>query len=77
MNIVAEKTTVYLNPYVKQFLQHKAVNDKTTVSKIINEEFADLLEDMEDAYELSQNKADAQFAPWLEVKAQLQADGHL
>ncbi len=77
MSTTVEKTTIYLNPYVKKFLKLKAANENSTLSKIINEEFADLLEDMEDAYELAQCKTDPKFTPWLEVKAQLKADGHL
>lgn len=72
-----EKTTVYLNPYVKKFIQYKAVAEGRSVSAIINEEFAELLEDMEDSHELSKRKEDPAFKPWLEVKRQLKADGLL
>lgn len=77
MSKLSEKTTIYLNPYVKKFIQHKAINERRSISDIVNEEFAELLEDMEDGYELSKRKSDPAFRPWLEVKKQLQADGLL
>ena len=73
----SEKTTIYLNPYVKKFIQHKAVNEGRSVSDVINDEFAELLQDMEDGYELSERKKDPAFTPWLEVKRQLKTDGLL
>lgn len=48
MSKLTEKTTIYLNPVVKSFIQHKAVADKRSVSEIINDYFADMLEDLED-----------------------------
>jgi hypothetical protein len=48
MSNLSDKTTIYLNPSVKRFLQHKAVSEKRSVSEIINEEFADMLDDLED-----------------------------
>ena len=77
MSNASEKTTIYLNPYVKKFLQHKAINENRSLSDVVNDEFADMLEDLEDSYELSRRKTDSQFTPWLEVKAKLKADGLL
>jgi hypothetical protein len=48
MSNLTDKTTIYLNPVVKKFLQHKAVAENRSVSEIVNEEFADMLEDLED-----------------------------
>lgn len=48
MSKLSEKTTIYLNPVVKSFIQHKAIADKRSVSEIINDYFADMLEDLQD-----------------------------
>lgn len=48
MTTLSDKTTVYLNPLVKTFLQHKAVEQKMSVSEIINDHFADLVDDLGD-----------------------------
>ncbi len=46
MNTVAkEKTSIYLTPVVKDFLQHKAVEEKTSVSALVNDYFHELIED--------------------------------
>ncbi len=52
MSNLSEKTTIYLNPYVKKFIQHRAIEKGASLSAIINEEFADLLEDLEDIKEI-------------------------
>lgn len=56
MSRLSDKTTIYLNPNVKSFLQHKAIAERRSVSEIINEEFADMLEDLEDIKELEQRR---------------------
>jgi hypothetical protein len=56
MSNLSDKTTVYLNPTVKKFLQHKAVAESRSVSEIINEEFADMLEDLEDLKEVEKRR---------------------
>lgn len=56
MSDLSDKTTVYLNPSVKRFLQHKAVAEQRSVSEIINEEFADMLEDLEDVREITERR---------------------
>lgn len=48
MSDLSSKTTVYLNPKVKKFIQHKAVEEDRSVSDIINDQFADMLEDLDD-----------------------------
>lgn len=49
MSILNAKTTIYLEPTVKQFIQHKAVSESRSVSEVINDHFADMLEDLVDA----------------------------
>ena len=48
MSKLADRTTVYLDPVVKKFIQHKAVSEGSSVSEIINDHFADMLADLED-----------------------------
>lgn len=56
MSNLTRKTTIYLEPSVKKFLQFKAVNDSKSMSEIINDEFAALLEDLEDLKIIEQRK---------------------
>jgi hypothetical protein len=56
MSTLSAKTTIYLNPIVKEFIQHKAVADQASVSKIINDHFADMLEDLDDIKEISKRR---------------------
>ena len=56
MSNLSDKTTIYLNPNVKRFLQHKAIVERRSVSDIINEEFADMLEDLEDIKEIEERR---------------------
>lgn len=58
MSDLSEKTTVYLEPAVKKFLQFKAVNEGRSVSEIINDEFEELLEDVEDLKEIEKRKGE-------------------
>ena len=37
MSIAGSKTTIYLDPMVKKFLQHKAIEEDTSISDLINE----------------------------------------
>lgn len=48
MSTLSAKTTIYLDPSVKRFVQHKAVAEGRSVSDIINDQFSDMLEDLED-----------------------------
>jgi hypothetical protein len=52
MTKLSEKTTIYLNPNVKKFIQHKAVAEGRSVSDIINDSFEDMLEDLDDIKEV-------------------------
>ena len=46
-----EKTTLYLDPLTKKFLQHKAIEENTSMSQIVN----DLVEDVLDSVWMSKN----------------------
>ena len=48
MSNLSAKTTIYLDPQVKKFIQHKAVAEGSSVSDLVNEYFADMLEDLQD-----------------------------
>ena len=56
MSNLSEKTTVYLNPSVKSFIKHKAVAEGRSVSDIINDNFEDMLEDLEDIKEIKKRR---------------------
>jgi len=56
MSNLSDKTTIYLNPTVKKFLQHKAIAEGRSVSEIVNEEFADMLADLEDLKEIKRRR---------------------
>jgi len=56
MSKLSEKTTIYLNPHVKKFVQHKAVAEGRSVSELVNDYFADMLEDLEDVKELQKRR---------------------
>lgn len=58
MSTLSEKTTIYLDPNVKKFIQHKAVAESRSVSDIINDYFADMLEDLEDLREIKRRKGE-------------------
>jgi hypothetical protein len=59
MSILSERTTVYLNPKVKRFIQHKAVAEGHSVSTIVNDYFADMLEDLDDIRELKRRREES------------------
>jgi hypothetical protein len=56
MSNLSAKTTIYLNPSVKKFIQHKAVAEGRSVSDIINDSFEDMLEDLEDIKEVQKRR---------------------
>lgn len=58
MSKLSEKTTIYLNPYVKKFIQHKAVAEDRSVSDVINEYFAEMLEDLDDLKEIEKRRGE-------------------
>jgi hypothetical protein len=58
MSKLSDKTTIYLDPQVKKFLQHKAVAEGRSVSDIINDNFADMLEDLKDLKDIDSRRAE-------------------
>ena len=70
MSNLSQKTTIYLNPYVKKFMQHKAVAEGRSVSEIINEIFEDMLEDLEDIKEVEKRRNEPS-VPFEEVLKEL------
>jgi hypothetical protein len=56
MSELNARTTIYLNPTVKKFIQHKAVEEGRSVSDIINDQFADMVEDLEDIEEIEKRR---------------------
>ena len=59
MSDLNSKTTIYLNSQVKKFIQHKAVAEGRSVSGIINKQFADMLEDLEDIKEIEKRRGES------------------
>lgn len=59
MSQTSEKTTIYLNPYVKKFIQHKAIEENTSISSIINNMFAKKLSALEEKAELSARRKES------------------
>lgn len=53
MSQANEKTTIYLNPYVKKFIQHKAIEENTSISSIINGIFARQLSKLDEKAEIA------------------------
>jgi hypothetical protein len=70
MSNLSQKTTIYLNPYVKKFIQHKAVAEGRSVSEIINENFEDMLEDLDDIKEVEKRQSEPSI-PFEEVLKEL------
>lgn len=58
MSDLTERTTIYLNPSVKKFVQHKAIAEGRSVSDIINDYFADMMEDLEDLKEIEKRRGE-------------------
>ena len=63
MSKLTDRTTVYLNPYVKKFVQHKAVEENRSFSSVVNNKLADLLEELanQGATSKRSNKSAARF----------------
>lgn len=70
MSKLSEKTTLYLNPYVKRFLQLRSIQESRSMSDIVNDEIADLLEDFEDAAEIKRRRRELTLE-WEVVKREL------
>ncbi len=76
MATLTERTTVYLNPYVKKYLQLESVEQHKSISELINEQLAELLEDAEDKETIEERKYEP-LTSWDKVKADLAKDGLL
>jgi hypothetical protein len=74
MSTLTQRTTVYLNPYVKKYLQHEAVEQNKSISELINEQLAELLEDAEDVAIIESRKSEP-VTSWDKVKEDLVRDG--
>ena len=51
-----QKTTIYLDPNIKKFLQHKSVEEKRSMSEIINLHVADYFQDIEDNKQIQKRR---------------------
>lgn len=58
MSDTSAKTTIYLDPKVKKFLQHKSIEENSSMSEIINNYFADMLLDLEDIKTIQQRRTE-------------------
>ena len=65
-----QKTSVYFNPIVKDFLQHKAVEDDTTLSALVNSYVFEAIEDTLDRAVASKRNSEAS-RPFNELIADL------
>jgi len=70
MTNLTKKTTIYLDPTVKKFLQHKAIAESRSLSDVINEQFADMLEDLSDIKEIEKRRGE-QAIPFEKVLEEL------
>jgi hypothetical protein len=70
MSNLSERTTIYLNPYVKKFLQLKAVQESRSVSQLVNERFAKALKEFEDLTALEKKRGES-LIEWDSIKAEL------
>ncbi len=70
MSNLSEKTTIYLDPTVKKFLQHKAIAESRSLSDVINGQFADMLEDLSDIKEIQKRRGE-QTIPFEKVLQEL------
>lgn len=59
MSQISEKTTIYLNPYVKKFIQHKAIEENTSISSIINDIFAQKLSQLDEKAEIAARRKES------------------
>lgn len=59
MSQTNEKTTIYLNPYVKKFIQHKAIEENTSISSIINDLFARKLSELHEKAEIATRRKES------------------
>jgi len=65
---LTQRTTIYLEPYVKKFLQLRALQQSKSISKIVNENFEFLMKKFENS---SESKNHPSMAEWEIVKREL------
>jgi hypothetical protein len=70
MSNLSERTTIYLNPYVKKFLQLKALQESRSVSQLVNERFSEALKEFEDLKTLEKKRGES-LIEWDSIKAEL------
>jgi hypothetical protein len=70
MSNLSERTTIYLNPYVKKLLQLKALQESRSVSQLVNERFSEALKEFEDLKTLEKKRGES-LIEWDSIKAEL------
>jgi len=70
MSKLSARTTIYLNPYVKKFLQLKAVQESRSVSELVNDRFTNVMEDFEKLAALEKKRGES-LIEWDSIKAEL------
>jgi len=70
MSNLSARTTIYLNPYVKKFLQLKAVQESRSVSQLVNERFTVVMKEFEELKTLEAKRGE-QLIEWESIKTEL------
>lgn len=68
---LTQKTTLYLEPHVKKFLQLRALQLSKSISFLVNQEFEYLLKKFESSKKLAKNRQHPSIAEWEIVKSEL------
>lgn len=68
---LTQRTTIYLEPYVKKFLQLRALQQSKSISRIINERFEVLMKNFETSKKTAHGKKHPSVAEWEIVKSGL------
>lgn len=77
MKSANEKTTIYLDPKVKQSVRYYALRDRRTLSDIINQKLFEFLEEQADIAALDAARADGEESvPFDQVVAELGLNLH-
>jgi hypothetical protein len=70
MSNLSARTTIYLNPYVKKFLQLRAVQESRSVSELVNERFEKILKEFEELKALEKRRGEP-VIEWDTIKSEL------
>lgn len=73
---LTERTTIYLEPYVKKFLQLRALQQSKSLSQIVNELFEFQMRTFENSRTKAQGKVHPSLAEWKIVKRELDKKHH-